>query len=144
MRVAVFINGIFVAINRNNQQLCDVSRKQERYQIIQGRLKAGVLFLLFIFCLIPVLEALHPHSDSPVITKSKDNHSALHSYTAACPVCNFIINCQNKHLNTPPAGEIVFYKGHYILLPVADVSLASKASLLSWTNKGPPSFIQSV
>lgn len=120
--------------------LCCVKTKSVKYSRMKRSLKAGVFFLLTVFLLIPVVEALHsPHYE--FLVKAKPGKVIVHSHSEACPICHFLADQQSKQLSTLSYLECVFYAGPVRLLQNADSPVFIERTLLSWTNKGPPALI---
>lgn len=121
--------------------LCCVKTKSVKYSRMKRSLKAGVFFLLTVFFLIPVVEALHsPHYEFLVKAKP-GKETIVHSHSEACPICHFLADQQSKQLGTLSSLECVFYAGRVRVLQTADSPFFLERTLLSWTNKGPPALI---
>lgn len=121
--------------------LCCVKMSSAKYGSMTRPLYLGVLLLLGIFLLIPVLEAFHsPHYEVTVKT-AYSKEGSVHSHAKACPICQFFANQQSKQINGVTPLKWTPYSGHGQILIPANSPISLKRLFLSWTNKGPPAFL---
>ncbi len=103
------------------------------------RFAGGMLLILF---LIPLsVQLTHAHTDSSVSYKKEGRGPVVHQHQVVCRVCDYYLHKQSKDFSWLPPSAMSYFSSGAVIFGFVYQSALFKASLLSWTNKGPPAMV---
>lgn len=126
-------------------QFCCVNFK--RHHIISIALARFIILLMVsLFAGMPVLEAFHNHDSHDIVVASSDHsnikkHENIIKHKSECKFCHHISRHQPVPLINIQAVTLLYLASFNLLNKTGIVAKLVLLPGVSWTNKGPPSFI---